>query len=688
MNRRSITKQAYLERDISWMYFNNRILLQADRKDVPLLERLKFLGIYSNNLDEFFRVRVATVKRIRDYSDKINVERTTAINSLDTINKLNKKYTVIYERIFNDIKDELKDYNINIISEAHLSKEQEQEVINFYVEKLNGSTNPVFIRNDMDLSKQRDEDIYLAVCLSEIVENKTINRDYAVIRLPVEEYGRFVKLSERDGTNYIMFLDDVIRFCLPYIFKGVNYNSFQAYTFKFTKDAEMEFDSDISKSVLQKVSKAIRKRKLGEAIRFVYDSNMPKTLLRRLMKYVFVNEKDTILPAGRYHNLKDLMSFPDCGRNELKYKKQPALLESEYLQSMMEIIGKKDYFLHFPFHSFDIFLGLLGEAAINKDVKSISITVYRLAKKSKVIKSLIAAAKNGKNVTVVIELMARFDEESNIEWSKKLEEEGIKVVFGIPELKVHSKLLHISSRSGDIACIGTGNMHEGTAQIYTDYMLMTSNKKIVSEVEKLFKFIRKPYNTYSFKELLVSPNDMRRRIIYKINREIKNANEGKVAYIMAKLNHITDISIISKLYQASTAGVKIDLLVRGNCSILTGIKGLSENIRVFGIINRYLEHSRILRFANGGNDEYYIGSADFMPRNLDRRVEVFAPIYDKNIIKDLNQVLEFGLKDTDRSYIVDGHGKNNRHICADEPFDSQDELYKYYKNNVNEYRKN
>lgn len=687
-------KCPYVERDISWMYFNQRILLEASRPEVPLLERLTFLGIYSNNLDEFFRVRVATLNRIVEYADKnIQKERETAARTLKLIGKLNNRFYEQFEENFTSLLEELRKENINVINETEMNDEQKAFITSFYSHKLNGSTNPVYLNTTRPPDDQTDEEIYLAIrLLRKDDAGRVREKDYAVIELPTGEFGRFIQLPESDGRTYLMFLDDVVRYCLPMIFIGMKYTDYDAYTFKFTKDAEMEIDSDLRTGVLQKISKGVKSRKKGEPTRFVYDEQMPKDLLKKLVDRLNIDKSDTRVAGGRYHNFKDLMKFPVCGRNDLKYPEWEPIFKTELngKESLLAVIRRKDRSLHYPYHSFDSFIRVLREAAISKEVKSIKTTLYRLAKNSKVIKALICAAKNGKKVTVVIELLARFDEASNINWSKKMQDAGIHVIFGVEGLKIHSKLVHIGTRHGDIACISTGNFHEGNASMYTDYTIMTAHRPIVREVNAVFDFIEKPYSPFNFKELLVSPNDMRKRLIALINKEIKNKEQGKEAYILAKVNHITDRVLIERLYAASAAGVKVELVVRGNCSLVTGVPGVSENIHINGIIDRYLEHSRIFIFANGGEERCYIGSADWMPRNLDNRIEVLTPVYDKEIQADLKQIVCYGLRDTAKGRIVDGTGENlpwkDRRCITNEGseemllFRSQEELYKEYKN--------
>lgn len=694
-------KFPYIERDISWMYFNHRILLEASRPEVPLLERLTFLGIYSNNLDEFFRVRIATLNRIVEYADKNMLkEQEITLRTLKQIGKLHNRYYEQFEDTFASIMEELKKENIFVIKETEMNDEQKAFIHTFYRDKLSGCTNPVFLNGPRPFDNQTDEDIYLAIRLLRKSETGRVReKDFAVIELPTAEFGRFIQLPDSDGKTYLMFLDDVVRYCLPMIFVGMRYTDYEAYTFKFTKDAEMELDSDLRTGVLQKIAKGVKSRKKGEPIRFVYDEQMPRDLLKKLVERLNVDKNDTRVAGGRYHNFKDLMKFPVCGRNDLKYPAWEPVFKPELngTESLLTAIRHKDHSLHYPFHSFDTFIRLLREAAINKEVKSIKMTLYRLAKDSKVVKALICAAKNGKKVTVVIELLARFDEASNINWSKKMQDAGIHVIFGVEGLKIHSKLVHIGTRHGDLACISTGNFHEGNASMYTDYTMMTAHRPIVREVSAVFDFIEKPYTPIHFKELLVSPNDMRKRLIALINKEIKNKEQGKEAYILAKVNHITDKPLIEKLYEASTAGVRIELVVRGNCSLVTGVPGISENIHINGIIDRYLEHSRIFIFANDGEERYYIGSADWMPRNLDNRIEVLAPVYDRDIQADLKRIVCHGFRDTAKGRIVDGTGENrpwdnlaseftaassvpeeNKKTTA--PFRSQEVLYNEYKN--------
>ena len=668
-------KKAYVERDVSWMYFNHRILQEAEKEFVPLLERLSFLGIYSNNLDEFFRVRVASLNRMLERKLDKDTEQQIK-KSLKTINKLNESYSKEYTEAVDRVFEELETHKIRLVTEASLNDEQKDFLSQFFYDKLNGSVNPIWLSEIEDLTVLEDNRIYLIV---EKCEKKDNKKKYAIVKVPDRIYGRWVKIPSSDGFDNIMYLDDVIRYCLPLVFLGFKESTYRAYSFKFTKDAEMEMDNDADFGTMEKIALGVNSRKKGDAVRVIYDHEMPREMQRKLRDRLNTKELDASLAGGRYQNHKDLMSFPDCGRKDLKYDKWTPIMKPEFIsnESILDQIRQKDRFIHVPYHNFNGYIRVLREAAIKPEVKSIKTTLYRLAKDSKVVKALITAARNGKKVTAVVELLARFDEESNIKWSKRMQEEGVNVIFGVEGLKIHSKLLYIESKKGNIACIGTGNFHEGNAKIYTDYLMMTARPKIVNEVAKVFDFIDRPFSPFRFNELLVSPNSMKSRILRMLDTEIRNAGEGKEAWVKIKINHITDTDMVTKLYQASKAGVKIDIVIRGNCSLVPGIKGLSENIRCVGIIDRYLEHSRILIFANGGKPRYFLGSADWMPRNLLNRIEVLTPVYDEELQADLMRTISYGMRDTTNGRIVDGKGTND--FVEGEPFRSQQELYKEYK---------
>ena len=672
------------------MYFNKRILLEARREDLPMLERFNYLGIYSNNLDEFFRVRVASLRRMVDTSlEATEDERKKAREVLRKILRLNQEYSQLFEETFEELLHSLSEAHIHIVNERELSREQEKEVRSFFMEKINGTTNPIFI-NSPTFSAERHlkESLYLAIVLWHNISEGEENHDIALIEVPTKDLGRFFRLKDKAGESYLMFLDDVLRSCLPYFFIGKKYARYEAYTFKFTKDAEFEIDQDLRTSVIEKVSRGVKRRKRGETVRVVYDEAIPPMVLKKLSDMAELNYRDTRVGGGRYHNMRDLMTLPDCGRKGLRFLPREPLRMDElrYTESVISEILERDRCVHFPYQSFDHFLRLLQEAAISPSVTEIRISLYRVAQSSKVIKALMAAAQNGKRVTAVIELLARFDEQSNISWSKKMQDSGINVVFGHEKLKIHSKLVYIATTQGNIACIGSGNLHEGTAKVYTDLMLMTSHKGITSDVLKVFDFIERPFLNIHFKELLVAPNDMRQPLYNMINREIRLARSGKEAFIQLKLNHIVDEKMVQKLYEACNAGVHVELCLRGNCSLIPQATGFSEGMYINSIISRYLEHSRIYIFGNDGKPRYFIGSTDWMARNLDKRIEVMTPVYDEDIQRELDFIVSAGLSDTEQGYYtLDGevYARRGDFPPGTELFNSQDAIYQYYLNQKN-----
>ncbi len=672
------------------MYFNKRILLEARREDLPILERFNYLGIYSNNLDEFFRVRVASLRRMVDTSlEATEDERKKAREVLRKILRLNQEYSQLFEETFEELLHSLSEAHIHIVNERELSREQEKEVRSFFMEKINGTTNPIFINSPTFSAEHHlKESLYLAIVLWHNISEGEENHDIALIEVPTKDLGRFFRLKDKAGESYLMFLDDVLRSCLPYFFIGKKYARYEAYTFKFTKDAEFEIDQDLRTSVIEKVSRGVKRRKRGETVRVVYDEAIPPMVLKKLSDMAELNYRDTRVGGGRYHNMRDLMTLPDCGRKGLRFHPREPLRMDElrYTESVIAEILERDRCVHFPYQSFDHFLRLLQEAAISPAVTEIRISLYRVAQSSKVIKALMAAAQNGKRVTAVIELLARFDEQSNISWSKKMQDSGINVVFGHEKLKIHSKLVYIATTQGNIACIGSGNLHEGTAKVYTDLMLMTAHKGITSDVLKVFDFIERPFLNIHFKELLVAPNDMRQPLYNMINREIRLARSGKEASIRLKLNHIVDEKMVQKLYEACNAGVHVELCLRGNCSLIPQATGFSEGMYINSIISRYLEHSRIYIFGNDGKPRYFIGSTDWMARNLDKRIEVMTPVYDEDIQRELDFIVSAGLSDTEQGYYtLDGevYARRGDFPPGTELFNSQDAIYQYYLNQKN-----
>lgn len=675
----------YVNRDVSWMYFNRRILQEAQRHDVPPLERLSFLGIYSNNLDEFFRVRMATISRIATLPGKrMKTQRDNARALFNRIAAIDNDYSHEYEKTVARVVAALAESGIRIVAPDDLTDAQRHFVKCFFRSKVSGFVSPVWMSRLEGFSRESDSLIYLAVEMS----GPGRKTDYALIELPSAQCGRFVVLPDDGETRCVMYLDDVVRMALPMIFPGMGYDTFRAFSFKFTKDAEMEIDNDLHVGPLEKIAKAVGSRKKGAALRVIYDHEMPERLLSLLVGKLCLDKLDTVKPSGRYHNHKDFMQFPDLGLSSLRYPVWTPAVPPELKQtdSLMQRVEKKDRFVHVPYQTFDYVVRLLQEAAVSKTVTHIKITLYRMARNSKIVEALICAARNGKKVTAVVELLARFDESSNISWARKMQEAGVNVLFGLEGLKVHSKIVHIGVRGGkDIAVVGTGNFHEGNARVYTDYFLMTADPVITKDVEKVFSFIRHPYNPVRYRALMVSPNHMRDVFLRLIDDEIANLRKGLPAFIRVKINHITDEEMVTALYRASAAGVKVDLLVRGNDSVVTGVEGVSENIRAVGIIDRYLEHSRLFHFCAGGEDKVFIGSADWMPRNLDNRVEVVAPVLDPDIKADVINTIDLGLADNTHARVADGSGIC-RMVTGEPPLRSQEALREHYlalsKNNA------
>ena len=681
MSDKSCDKFPYIDRDLSWMHFNHRILQEARRNDIPLLERLSFLGIYSNNLDEFFRVRMASLSRLAGMQAKdkeMKVHRAKARDLFARIAAMDSAFADEYNVAVKEVTSDLLRDGIHLVNECQLDESQLHFAKCLFREKISGFVSPVWLSRLTGFSRESDDRIYLAVDL----DGPTRKREYAIIELPSDKCGRFIVLPSREGEQYVMYLDDVIRLALPMIFTGMGFTEFKAYSFKFTKDAEFEVDNDLRMGPLEKISKAVKSRKKGATLRVIHDAGMPAGLLDILMSKLQLDRLDTVKASGRYQNHKDFMSFPASCRPDLKYPLWKTIIKPELKgdDSLLDLISEKDRFIHVPYHSFDYVIRMLQEAAVSKNVKSIKITLYRLARDSKVVEALICAARNGKKVTAVVELLARFDESSNIHYAKRMQDAGINVVFGVEGLKIHSKIIHIGLKYGrNIALIGTGNFHEGNARVYTDYFMMTARHSIVKDVDAVFGFIKRPFNQPYFKSLLVSPVNMREQFVRLIDNEIDAARKGKKAWIKIKINHITDTEMVAKLYEASEAGVKIDLLVRGNCSLDVRPGGPTGNIRIVGIIDRYLEHSRIFIFHAGGKQKTFIGSADWMPRNLDNRVEVVTPVSDPMIKADMLRTVDLGLADNTHGRIVDGSGRNLFPPHKGEKVRSQESLYDTYR---------
>lgn len=675
--------QRFIPRELSWLSFNRRVLQEAENPDTPLMERLRFLGIFSNNLDEFFRVRVGTIKRVLQVKDVKEAYGSTPKEVLEKINHTSLKYERLFYKTYQNIVAELRQHGLCVVNEAEISEKQIKYVKSYFRENFLNALSPIMLNQVHQFPSLADKFIYMMVELS---NQGSAEKEYSLIEVPTVEFSRFVKLPDEDGRKYLMLIDDVIRCCLADIFTILPYDTFRAYAMKITRDADIDIDNDISHGLIEKIAKGVKNRRKGEPVRFVYDETMPKEMVQYLVKKLNLGRQDALIPGGRYHNFKDLMGFPNpLGKEYEAPKSTPIKLPKlEKAPCIFGEIAKGDILLYYPYHSFSYYIRLLREAAIDPAVSSIKITLYRVATESKVVRALINAARNGKSVTAVVELRARFDERANMYWAEKMEEAGVKVVYGAPGLKVHAKMTHFvrveKGREVKYSIMSTGNFHEGNANVYTDLSLMTKDKRITEDIENAFNFIEQPYQGYRFKSLLFSPLTMRKELIFMIDREIRNAKAGKHACIMIKVNNLVDNQIIEKLYEASSAGVAVKLMVRGMCSIIPGVKGMSENIHGISIVDRFLEHSRIFVFCNSGRPRYYMSSADLMRRNLDHRVEVAVPVYDKKVQETLQVIMDFAFKDNVKARILDKNQSNRFVRNKQKPFRSQQELKDWLSN--------
>ena len=679
-------KVEVINREISWLSFNHRVLQEAMDENVPLIERIRFLGIFSNNLDEFFRVRVATVKRIEALGKK--AESYIGMSPAELLEKIQKiviEQQLLFEQTYARLFNELKKHEIFIVNEKGLTKEQLRFVQNYFEDKVRPLLVPIMVEKKGKFPFLEDKSIYLAIKLFDKHEEDEKGDEYALVKVPSKNINRFLVLPSNGVEKHLILLEDIVRANLHDIFALFNHDYIEAFTIKLTRDAELDIDDDLSKSMIDKMSKSLKGRKIGQPVRLVYDNSIPEDLYQFLVKKMKLKQSDNLIAGGRYHNFKDFINFPGVGRNNLRYASLKPLQHPSFSKktSLIDQIAKKDILLYYPYHSFGHIVDILREAAIDPRVKKIQITLYRVAENSRIINALTSAVKNGKEVNVLVELQARFDEEANIYWSNKLQEEGVKVIFGVEGLKVHSKLFLITrkeeKRLVNYAHIGTGNFHEGTAKIYTDHSLLTANSKITSEVAKVFEFFVNNYKMATYRHLMLSPYHTRNRFIRMINTEIRNAKAGKEAFILLKLNNLVDTTLVNKLYLASKAGVKIRLMIRGICAVIPGVKGMSENIEARSIVDRFLEHSRFMIFCNNGEERYFISSADWMTRNLDKRIEVTTPIYDSDLQQEFKDVFEMQWKDNVKARIIDGKGLNRYHVGSNGvKHRSQYEIYDYY----------
>lgn len=680
--------EKFINREISWLSFNERVLQEAEDPQTPLFERIRFIGIFSNNLDEFFRVRVATVRRMVD----IGKDEENLLGEMTPSELHNKIYATVHQHqekvqeIFKNIIDELKASDIYIIDESELTESQGEFVKKYFYDKVLPNLVPIMLGKNK-FPYLRDRSVYLAIKLWK--EEAPEDKAYSLIRIPGRSVPRFLVIPGDEGKQFVIMLDDIIRYCMADIFFYFDYDRHDAYTIKITRDAELDLDDDISKSFIEKMSTSLKKRKKGKPVRLLYDRYMPDDLLEFLLKKMKLAKADAV-PGGRYHNHKDFMNFPEIGKKEHYYTNLPPSRHKDLppFTSVLKMMRQKDIMLHFPYHTFNHLLDFLREAAIDPQVKEIGLTIYRVAPASKVVNALLNAVRNGKKVTVVIELQARFDEEANILWSNKLQEEGADVINGVPGMKVHSKLAWVQRKEDgkmrNYAYIGTGNFHEGTARVYTDKGLLTADPRLADEVEKVFSFFKQNYLHFNYEHLVVSPFSMRKHFVKCIDDEIELAKKGEPAWMILKMNSLIDPGMMMKIYEAAQAGVKVKLIVRGIFGLQIGLNGYSDNITAISIVDKYLEHTRLFLFGAGGEEKMYISSADWMPRNLNRRVEVACPIYDESIKAELKEQLLIQLSDNSKARILDPslsnhYAKGNE----DKKYRAQEDFYNYIKSITN-----
>lgn len=680
------SKAKLINRDISWLSFNARVLQEADDQSVPLHERIRFLGIFSNNLDEFFRVRVATLKRMSQLSAKNDFSlENNPQEILDEIQMIVLHHQGVFARIWNEITEELHKKQIYIRTEKELTTSQQEYIRHYFEETLSADVIPLMIENISTFPTLRDKSIYLGIVMWN-KENAT-KRKYALIEIPTRTLQRFVILPNEDPeVHHIILLEDIIRGNLPSIFSYFGYDQFHSAIFKVTRDAEITIDQDVSTGIIQKIEKGIKNRKKAKPVRFVYDRDMDPGLLEYIIQRMNLTKKDNLIPGGRIHNFRDFMDFPKSIFKELQIRNKPFDHPAIDTKRISDVVLEKDILLSFPYHSFLPVIDLIREAAFDPDVVSIKITCYRLATQSKIINALINAARNGKEVTVMLELRARFDEEANIEWKNKLEEEGAKVLIEIPNMKVHSKICVIKKKTNDnswlhYGFLSTGNLNEKTATIYADHCLLTSNRKIMDDVNKMFQFLEQPKaKQHILKQLnyiIPSPHIVKKKMLHLIQEEIKQARKNKPASIILKMNALSDVDMIQKLYEAAREGVQLKLIIRGIFCMKTEQPKFKLPMQAISIVDEYLEHARVWVFHNKGREKIYISSADWMNRNLEHRVEATCPIWNQEIKNELLKILNIQLADNVKARKLDNELKNEYVQNNNEKVRSQIEIYKY-----------
>ncbi|TXE16363.1 polyphosphate kinase 1 [Psychroserpens burtonensis] len=678
-------KNSYINRELSWLQFNDRVLQEAADESVPLIERFRFLGIFSNNLDEFFKVRYATVKRIDEAGKGGKSELgMKASELLEIITQVVIKQQSTSLDILANIGEKLEKERIFIVDEKTIKKDHHDFIKDYFIQQVSPALVTIILNDLLELPVLKDISAYLAIKM-ELTSGK---KQYALIEIP-KSMDRFIVLPSAGDNSYIMILDDLLRYCMDDIFNIFNYNSITANMIKITRDGELDFDSDLSKSFIEKLSDSVKDRQIGDPVRFVYDKTIDEETLVYLMSKMGIESKDSVIPGGRYHNRRDYMGFPSLGRTDLLYDKIiPLPVKGLSIQnSIFSSISKKDYLLHTPYQTFSYVVKFLREAALDPQVKSIKITIYRLAQISHIASSLINAAKNGKKVTVVIELRARFDEQANIDYAEQMQDEGVNLLFGVPGLKVHSKICVIEREEDNstkrYGFISTGNFNESTARIYTDFTLFTANQKILKDVNMVFNFFDTNYRIYRYKHIITSPHYTKSKLFTLIDTEIDNVKDGKPAFIKLKLNSISSYKMIDKLYEASRAGVKIQMIVRGICCLVPGVTGMSENIEVISIIDKFLEHTRMYVFCNNNDTKVYISSADWMTRNIENRVEVSCPIYQDDIKKELLDVFDICWSDNVKARVIESSQSNEYRKDNKVKVRAQFALYDYFKEKLN-----
>ena len=678
--------QNFINREISWLSFNERVLQEAEDPNTPLFERIRFIGIFSNNLDEFFRVRVATVRRMVDFGkDEENLLGNITPRDLhDKIQEIVIKQQNKVQDIFKNILGELRENNIFLLNENELNHVHGVFVKKYFYDTVLPNLIPIMLNKKNKFPYLRDRSAYLAVKLTK--KSDPNNMAYSLIRIPGRSVPRFLVLPKIGKKKFVIMIDDVIRFCLKDLFFYFDFDVYKAYTIKVTRDAELDIDDDISKSFMEKMSSSLKKRKVGKPVRLLYDREIPEDLREFIFKKMKIDPEENAIPGGRYHNHKDFMNFPEIGKKKHYYPKLPPFRHKDLRTStsVLRVLRRKDIMLHFPYQTFNHFIDFLREAAIDPQVREIGITIYRVASESKVVNALLNAIRNGKIVTVVIELQARFDEEANIYWSNKLQEEGANVINGVPGMKVHSKLAWVKRKENgaykNYAYIGTGNFHEGTAQIYADNGLLTSDPRLANEVENIFEFFKENYKHFEYKHLIVSPFNMRNFFYKCIDKEVELAKKGEEARMIAKMNSLIDPEMMKKVIEAGKAGVKIQLIIRGVFGI-SMTEELSENVTAISIVDKYLEHSRIFLFGNGGDEKIFISSADWMPRNLNRRIEVACPVYDPQIKNVLKEMLHIQLMDNTKARILDSELLNKYSEGeSGKKYRAQEDYYNFIRN--------